>query len=373
VHQDGESLQQTVDRTHGTWKGVSYCDFAYHLMLFGRLPDTVVEQIPEAVDAGHASVKVFTTDVTPSRRGRKMDFGSIWATFKALAGAGGIAAVHAEDDDIVMYNYDQYIAAGKTSFEHVSQVHSSLAEDLSFRRVIRLAEHVEGAALYMMHVSAASGVDAIAEARSKGLPVYGETLHQYALYNDEDYKRVNGQIYHTYPSLKSEADRQALWRGMESGAIGAVGTDAICTPLDVKVMGKRIDDLTGGSAGVEPRIGVVYSEAVSRRGYSLEHFVDLVSTNAARYLGLYPQKGVIAPGSDADIAILQTGLQQRLRVEDLHETDYSPWAGTEITAWPVTTILRGQVVVDDGRFLQDAAEGQWVHRRVSRPVLEGAG
>jgi dihydropyrimidinase len=270
-----------------------------------------------------------------------------------------------------MHMYDRLTREGRTSFEHMAEVHSTLSEDLAFRRVIRLAEHVEGAALYMVHVSAAEGVAAVTEARAKGLPIYGETLHHYASDTSEDAKRPIGQISPTYPSLKGERDCQALWEGMARGNIVTVATDGICTPLQVKLQGSRIDDVTGGNAGVEPRVGVMYTETVARRGFSLERFVNLTSANAARIFGLYPRKGAIAVGSDADIAILDPSLDRVLTKEDLHETDYSPWEGWRIAGWPVTTILRGKVVVEDGELLADASYGRRQARKVDGSILNG--
>ena len=159
------------------------------------------------MQAGYPTVKIFTTDITPSRRGRMVRFGELWEIFKVLARAGGLAVIHAEDNDIVMHMYEKLFAENRTGFEHMAEVHNTLSEDLSFRRIIRLAENVEGMALYMMHVSAAAGVQAIAESRARGFPIYGETLHQYLLYTSEDYRRPNGQIYHTYPSLKTRRDQ----------------------------------------------------------------------------------------------------------------------------------------------------------------------
>lgn len=371
VHRPGDSLQEAIERTDAIWEQDAHCDYAYHLMLQGQMPTSLVQQIPEIVQAGHASVKFFTTDVTPSRAGRKLQHGLIWEVLQELASAGGIASVHAEDDEIVMHNYARHIEAQKTGLEFISHVHTSLAEDLAFRRVARMAEHIEGCSLYMMHVSAASGVKVIAEAQANGLPVYGETLHQYTLHTDADYERVNGQIYHTFPGLKSETDRLALWEGLREGWLGAIGTDAICTPLDIKTHGKRFDDVTGGNVGVEPRMSVMYSEAVSRQNFTVERFADITSTNAAKYLGMYPQKGAIAPGSDADLAIFDLDLDFELTLDRLHESDYSPWIGTRLTTWPSVTVLRGKVVVEDGEFFGAPTDGRWIPRRVAQSVLEG--
>ena len=134
-------------------------------------------------------------------------------------------------------------------------------------------------------------MSAIREARARGVSIYGESLHQYMLYTSEDYKTPNGQIYHTYPSLKSAEDQAALWAGTLDGCINCVATDEICCTLAKKLQGVRIDDTTGGNAGVEPRVALMYTEMVGKRGYSLSRFVDLVSTNAAKIMGLYPRKG----------------------------------------------------------------------------------
>jgi dihydropyrimidinase len=242
---------------------------------------------------------------------------------------------------------------------------------LSFRRVLRLAESVPGTALYMMHVSAGTGVAAIAEARAKGLPIYGETLHQYLNYSAADYKRPNGQIYHTYPSLKSDEDRKALWDGTANNTIHCIATDELCCTLKDKTLGNRIDNTTGGNSGVEPRLAVMYTEMVARRGYSLPHYVDLVSTNAAKIMGLYQKKGALAVGSDADITILDPSRRGKIRAADLHETDYSPWEGHDIFAWPVTTILRGKVMVENGEYFAKPGDGRYLKRRIRAETLSG--
>jgi dihydropyrimidinase len=368
VWNPGETLHESIQRRDQDWQGKCYCDYSYHLMLQGEVPTSVVEELGHCIDEGYATVKIFTTDITPSRRGRMIRFGDIWEIFKVVADKGGLAVIHAEDNDIVMHMYDKLISANRVAFEHLAEVHNALSEELSFRRIIRLAENVPGTALYMMHTSAASGVEAISESRSNGFPIYGETLHQYLMFTADDYKRDNGQIYHTYPSLKSKADQSALWTGMEGDAIHCVATDEICCTLAVKVQGVRIDDTTGGNAGVEPRLPVMYTQMVHERGWSVEKFVDLTTTNAARLMGLYPRKGVIAVGADADITVLDPNDQRTVSRDMLHETDYSPWEGQFVAAWPSHTVLHGKVVVENGQFHGDLAEGQYLKRYVPDSV-----
>ncbi|HZB91992.1 MAG TPA: amidohydrolase family protein [Stellaceae bacterium] len=366
----GERLEQAIERRRREWQGACCCDYGFHLMLQGKIPPEILGELGEAIADGHASVKIFTTDITPSRRGRMIQFGDIWEILKVTAAKGGIAAIHAEDNDIVMHMYEKLMREERTGFENMAEVHNTLSEDLSFHRVIRLAANIPGAALYMMHTSAATGVRAIAEARAKGVPIYGETLHQYLLYGAEDYGRPGGQMYHTYPSLKFAEDRAALWAATRGGALQCVATDEICCPLKVKLQGRRIDDVTGGNAGIEPRLALIYTETVEKRGYSLTEFVGLVSANAARIHGLYPRKGALAVGSDADIVLLDPRLRRRLTAAALHEADYTPWEGREVAAWPSVTILRGKVVVEDGVFHGAPADGAFQPRRLASEIRE---
>ncbi len=365
------SVRAGIESRDADFAPKSPCDWAYHLMLESDPPHTHMGELAEAIQAGYPTIKIFTTNIWPHRTGRMVDFGDLWEVFKVLAKEGGLGVIHAEDNDIVMHMYAKLFREGRVGYENMAEVHNALSEDLSFRRVLRLAESVPGTALYMMHVSAATGVAAIREARAKGLPVYGESLHQYMLHTAEDYKLPNGQIYHTYPSLKSAEDQKALWQGTLDGAINCVATDELCCTLREKTLGKRIDDTTGGNSGVEPRLGVMYTEMVTRRGYSLRQYVDLVSTNAAKIMGLYPRKGAIATGSDADITILDPSRRGKVRKEDLHETDYTPWEGHDIFAWPVVTILRGNVVVENGTYSGREGAGKYLKRKIPSDIIAG--
>jgi dihydropyrimidinase len=295
-------------------------------------------------------------------------FGSIMEVLTALAKSGGLAAIHAEDNDLVMHMYEKLTREGRTSFHNMAEVHTTLSEDLAFNRVIRLAANIPGSALYMLHTSAATGVRAIDAARANGTPIYGETLHQYLMYSAEDYKRPNGQIYHTYPSLKFAEDHAALWAGTNHGAIQTVATDEICCPLKFKLQGNKIDDTTGGNAGVEPRVSLIYTETVEKRGYDLTQFVNLISTNAAKILGLYPRKGALAVGSDADIVLLDTSKRHQVKAAEMHEADYSPWEGRDLACWPSMTLLRGKVVVEGGALKGAPGDGQHLSRKVADEV-----
>ncbi len=367
----GEDLFKTIEKKGEIFKGNSYADYSYHCALFstkGDLPFEVMGQIKDVIAAGYPSFKIWTTNTTPPRPRQMTDIGHLAEMMGHVATNNGIMAIHAEDEDIVMFRYKKLKHQGLIQRPNMHLAHNKMSEDIAFRRVIRLAEWM-GSAIYLMHVSAKEGVTAISEARGKGLPVYGETLHHYASFTHEDYERPEGAIYHTYPSLKAEEDTKALWDGLVGGDLSTIATDELFTTKAVKMRGETIEDTTGGSEGVEARMGIAYTEGVVRRGMSLERFVDITSANAARILGLYPQKGAIAPGSDADLALIDPGIGKRLELSDLHGSDYSPWEGWEIQGWPVMTILRGQVVVEDGKLLASPGQGRLLPRRIDPHVL----
>src|SRR5882762_2088901 len=308
----GTDVQQVIETRAARWKGNSYTDYSFHVTLQGQLGLKVFDQLPEAVQAGFPSFKVFTVDVLPphpKRHPYRLDYGRI-----------------------------------------------------------QLAAHT-GAGVYFVHTSAREGVDAVAEARAEVYPIYAETLHHYACFNAEDYKSPRGFCYHTYPSLKYPEDQAALWNGLVTDGISTTATDEFPTSLELKLRGQDLENVTGGNLGAEARMGIVYSEGVVKRKMSLERFADVTSTNAAKILGLYPRKGVIAPGSDADIAIIDPAIKKTLTRDDFHVSDYSPWEGWAIQGWPVTTILRGRVVVENRRLVGDRRDGQLVARKISPEVL----
>ncbi len=311
-------------------------------------------------------------DVRPIGKGRMIRLGHLWAIMETAAKHGGLLAIHAEDDDLVMYMYERLEREGRTDIRHMPLVHSAMSEDISFRRVLRLARYVEGAAVYFVHVSAGAGVQAIAEARGEGHAVYGETLHHYATFTAEIYQRPDGVLYHTYPSLKHEEDRERLWSGLMNGTLSTVATDELCTPRAVKVRSRHVADATGGHVGVETRVPIIYTEGVSKRGMSLERFVAVTSTNAAKLLGLYPRKGALAPGSDADVVLFDPSVRRTLRAEDLHGSDYSAWDGWEVHGWPALVILRGKVVVENGKLSGREGDGRRVAGKLAAAIQDGA-
>ena len=357
------------------WKGNAYTDYSTHCIYNnGNTPDAI-SRYGELIAAGFPSVKIFTTDIRPPEGrvnsltpGGKLDAGRLHDVMTQVAKHDGVLAVHGEDDELVMYNYLLAQQRGHWDWHNVHLIHSKAVEDLAFRSVVRLAERT-GAGMYFVHVTASDGLDVISEARSRGMAVYGEVLTLALSFNCDRYKEEDGMKYHTYPSLKYEDDRQHLWKGLLRDDLSFTATDSSFTTYLDKIAGRNVVDVRGGNIGIEIRMGVNYTEAVVKQGMSLERYADITSTNAAKLLGLYPRKGVIAVGSDADFAIIDPSVKKALNINDLHVRDYSPWEGWVVEGWPTTVILRGKVMVDNGQLLGTGDDGQLIPRRINPTVL----
>ena len=363
-------INQAIAERTSVWQGNSYADYSHHLMLSSEIQPNILGQMREAVEDGFATIKIFTTNVRPpSARGsaRMVRMGHLHDLMEVIQRQGAMLLVHSEDDDMVMHMYQKLAVEERIEWWNMPLVHSNESEDVSFRRVLNVAEWT-GSPVYFVHVSARQGIQAIGESRAKGMPVYGETLHNYCCFTADNYREENGMKYHTYPSLKSEEDRLALWDGIVRGGLNTMATDEYCTSWEVKIAGKTVSDVTGGHNGAETRMGITFSEGVSKRGMSLPRFVDVTSANAAKIMGLYPRKGVIAPGSDADIVLIDPNIKKQLAREDFHISDYSIWEGFEIEGWPTTTILRGSVVMENGQLNATLGGGQFLRRKVDSDV-----
>jgi len=308
------------------------------------------------------SFKIFTTtDV-------RVPYGHLWEVFSEVGKHGGIVAVHAEEDEVVHYMLQKLQREGRDQSHNIHLAHNNLSEDLAFRSVIRLAEHTE-TGIYFVHTTAKEGVRAIADARRRGLPVYGEALHHYLHFTCEDYKRPDGMAVHTYPALKFADDRDALIDGLLDGNLSTTATDEYTTFKGPKLFSDRIESICGGHNGIETRIPVAFTKCVVERGMSLSRFANVIATNAAKILGLYPKKGAIQIGSDADLVLLDPTVRKPISLDILHaESDYSIWEGFECRGYPIMTLLRGKVIVEDEKLVGDPEDGRWISRRVGADV-----
>jgi dihydropyrimidinase len=229
-----------------------------------------------------------------------------------------------------------------------------------------------GCPTYLFHVSTAGALRILGEARRRGITLYSEVQPHYLTFTDEVYRGPKALQFIRHPSIKSGADSTGLWEGIARGLITTVGSDDVAVQWRQKeelARGQPFNRLPGGMAQVETRLPLIFSEAVVKRGLSLCQFVSLVSTNAAKLFGLFPRKGTVEVGSDADLVVFDPTVTRRLTNRELHMgVDYTIYEGWELTGAPLTTISRGNVIVEHGDFLGQEGSGRFLSRAAPTPV-----
>jgi dihydropyrimidinase len=354
-----ESIQSKIATTDAQ---NLYSDYALHAIMTGRWPQSNADRIREAISGGVTSFKFFTTFAGSETIGGMMtDDGRIYSAMLETEKHGGVVMVHCEDDCIIDYNVRRLYQQGREHFSNIGDARPPLAEEAAVRRMLLLSRRT-GSPLYIVHVSAMESVDAISEFRERGTMAFGEVLHPNLMFDPELYTRDHGQRYMNYPPNKPIEHRDALWAACASGTLHTLASDDYTIPWDNKMMGDTVDNVTGGTNSVETRMSVFWSEGVRKRNLSVPRFVELTSANPARIFGLYGTKGVLRPGADADIVVMDDGFTHTYRQdENLHsDCDYSNWDGWSVTGLPVTTILRGHVMIDKGAFVGPHDVGRFV-------------
>ena len=366
-HEEGASAHDTVAERKALFEGRTAPDWGLHVVLCGEVSFEVIDEVADLVRNGMPTIKTMTT------YGFMMDDGHRWGVMNAVGEAGGLNVIHAEDDDVANWLTKKYKREGKTHGAYISETRPSLVEELAVRRALLLAERSESA-LYVLHVAAARAVDAIAEARARGLPRYGETLTPYLSFTDENlWEEGRGLTFNNYPTIKSKHDQDVLWAAIADNRLQGVSSDHFLikkADRDTK-MGVTIEDLQCGQAGVELRLPVLYTLGVAGGRLDLVRFVELTSTNPAKLMGLYPRKGTLAPGSDADIVLFDPDRRWTVSLDALHmDSDYNCWEGWELRGKPVTVILRGKPVIESERVVGSQTRGRFQERRIAADVLE---
>ena len=339
-------------------------DYALHAMITGRATLDVIDEIPAAISGGVSSFKMFTTFSGASASGSVYtDDGRIWGVMQQTAKHGGIAMVHCEDDCLIGHCVQRLYREGRQQARNIREARPNLCEEAAITRMLLLSKRTDSP-LYIVHVSSSEGIEAIADARGGRAPVYGEALHNYLAFCDEDYARPNGMIYHNYPALKSSKDRSALWEGLRSDVLDVASSDDFTIPFASKISGKEVDNALGGHNGIETRMGYLFSEGVKKGRIDVNRFVEVTSASVAKLFGLYPRKGAIAIGSDADIVLIDPNRKRKVSLADLHSNcDYSIWDGWEFEGIPVLTMLRGKILVEDGQWTGPTGIGKFVPSR----------
>jgi dihydropyrimidinase len=226
-----------------------------------------------------------------------------------------------------------------------------------------MARYAE-APIYLVHLSCEEALAPIREARARGQIVYGETRPIYLHLSRERFEGPEGERYIGWPPLREASQMQAMWDGLRTDNLQTVATDHCGWTLEQKKKGKTVDELLPGMSNLETILPMLYSEGVGKGRLSLNRFVEVISTNPAKLFGLYPQKGTIAVGSDADIVIFDPKKEVTIRHRDMHSrSDYELYEGFQVAGWPVMTLSRGEVIVDNGKALGQAGRGQLLKRK----------
>lgn len=321
------------------------------------------EEAEELAQEGVTSFKLFMT----YRADRIMaGDATLRAVLEASNQIGGLAGVHAENDDLVETLTARFLREGKTGMPYHALSRPSLAEREAVARACLLAEDA-CAPVYIFHLSSAAGLREAERARVRGVRVWVETCPHYLVFTEEVYQRPDAYKFLMSPPLRSPEDREALWRGLAEGSVQVVASDHCPYSLTDRLpAAESFRNAPPGVGGTEMLLTVLLSEGVAKGRLSLERVAQVVAWNPARIFGLWPQKGHLGPGADADLVVVDPGAEWVVRRDELHtRCDYSIYEGMKLRGRVVVTVARGQVIHREGEFLGQRGQGRYLHRRES--------
>ena len=361
IQYKGQPLRQAFDTWMNKAASKATCDYAFHCIV----TDVSGGQLSEMNDLVHEGVTSFKLFMAyPGVF--MLDDGSIFKALQTTSKNGGMVCMHAENGSAIDVIVQQALAEGKRAPKYHALTRPTTAEAEAVGRAIALAE-MAGAPIYIVHLSCHDALEKIREARDRGLPVYAETCPQYLYLSLEnmDAPGFEGAKYVFTPPLREKWNQEKLWSGLKHDHLQVVSTDhcPFCFK-EQKEMGR--DDFTkipNGGPGVEHRMSLIYSGGVASGRFSANRFVELVSTAPAKLFGLYPRKGTIAVGSDADLVIFDPNRKHTISAKTHHmRVDYSMFEGIQVTGMPDVVLSRGRIVVDGENFLGRAGQGQFLRR-----------
>jgi len=361
IQYKGQPLRQAFDTWMSKAASKAVCDYAFHCIV----TDVSGGQLSEMNDLVHEGVTSFKLFMAyPGVF--MLDDGSIFKALQNTAKNGALVCMHAENGSAIDVIVQQALAEGKRAPKYHALTRPTTAEAEAVGRAIALAE-MAGAPLYIVHLSCEDALAKIREARDRGLPVYAETCPQYLYLSLEnmDAPGFEGAKYVFTPPLREKWNQEKLWNGLKHDHLQVVSTDhcPFCFK-EQKEMGR--DDFTkipNGGPGVEHRMSLIYSGGVAGGRFNANRFVELVSTTPAKLFGLYPRKGTIAVGSDADLVIFDPKRKHTISAKTHHmRVDYSMFEGIQVTGMPDVVLSRGRVVVEGDKFLGRAGQGEFLRR-----------
>ncbi len=359
----GEGPRATLAREGALVRAQAIADIFLHPVLGALTPETL-DDIPRLQTIGCASVKIFLVAHDFDRQGT-----AVLEAVRRAGASGLLTLLHCEDHAIIADATARLLADGRGAPRHYGEACPVVSEVVATQRAVAIAE-ATGAPVYIVHLSSARALAVCAEAQARGLPVYVETRPLYLHLTQERLAEPDGPKYIGQPPLRTRADVDALWAGLRAGSIHTVCSDHAPWSLAAKLdPALTVADPRPGVENLQTLRPMLYSEGVRTGRLSLERFVALTATNAAKLMGLYPRKGTIAVGSDADLVIFDPAYTRTVDAAMLKsKADYSVYEGWEVTGWPTWTLSRGEVVFRDDAVCGQPGRGLLLDRGTTRPL-----
>src|ERR1700704_563087 len=361
VQYKGESLLQGVDNWHQKAEGKCAIDYGFHLITT-ELEDRQIEEMYTVMDEGVTSFKMFMAYPGVFL----VDDATIFRAMSAAGQRGGLICMHAENGIVINEIIKHALAKGHTAPKYHALTRPTIAEAEGVHRAIAIAEMAESP-VYIVHLSCADALNQVRQARDRGIPAFAETCPQYLFLSLDNYDEpgFDGAKYVMTPPLRDKSNQAELWKGLKMDDLQVISTDhcPFCMKEQKELGRNDFSKIPNGAPGIETRMSLVFDGGVRPGNTSLNRFVELTATSPAKLFGLFPRKGTIAPGSDADIVIFDPEKKVRLSAKTLHmKVDYNPYEGREVTGATDTVISRGRVIIDKGKFVGRAGSGSFIKR-----------
>jgi dihydropyrimidinase len=357
----GQTLHHAFDAWMAKADGKAVIDYGFH-MIMTELTDQVEAEMDAMVRQGVTSFKLFMAYPGVFM----LDDATIFRAMLRTGKNGGTICMHAENGGVIDVLVQKALAEGKTAPKYHALTRPARAEGEATHRAIALAEMAD-VPVYIVHLSAAEALQMVTEARDRGLPAYAETCPQYLFLSYDNYEEpgFDGAKYVMSPPLRPRETQDQLWRGLAFNDLQAISTDhcPFCMKEQKELGRGDFSKIPNGAPGIETRMSLVYDGGVRQGRISLNRWVELTSTSPAKIFGLFPRKGTIAPGSDADLVIFNPERTVTLSAATLHmKVDYNPYEGRTVQGVSETVISRGAVVIDNGTYAGKAGRGTFLKR-----------
>jgi dihydropyrimidinase len=361
VQGKGQTLAQAVDAWHAKADGKTAIDYGFHLICTD-LPETRLSEMKSMIDQGVSSFKLFMAYPGVFL----VDDGTIFRAMQTAGEHGGLICMHAENGVVIDVMVRQALAQGHTAPKYHALTRPTLAEAEGVHRAIAIAEMARSS-VYIVHLSCSDALDEVTRARDLGIPAYAETCPQYLFLDDSLYDRpgFEGAKWVMTPALRAKSNQDKLWRGLQYNDLQVVSTDhcPFCMK-EQKELGKDdFSKIPNGGPGVEHRMSLIFNGGVVGGRISLNRFVEITSTAQAKIFGLFPRKGTIAVGSDADIVIFDPDEEMTISATTHHmRVDYSAYEGMKVRGVTKTVLSRGEVIIEEGQYVGRKGHGSFLKR-----------